>query len=391
MQNQSSIIIEEINLKKDHSFGLNVLIPDNYLIFFEKKTDVALNIYIKKNLDVLKTNFSKLGYKFVYMPLLIEEIEDIEKVLAFYLPQLSCTGIPLLVKDEYKEMIQQQLFKGAFINSVSEVLLPNGSNQQNTFDYSTVLDLFEYNGKLNSGFILFNPHNAVVGFSEPSGLFEEENLDICFKELEIYLHNLTESSFDLAYEDFYISSEDDFEKLDDEAKEIINSIEAKLSNLKDTGQLLLIVPILKRILESQSQNIDLKRTSRLEINVHNKIRLPYFNKEVELSHLTKSVYFLFLKHPEGISLRELGNYRKELHTIYTSISNQLDHDKMTKSIDDVINLETKAIYTHLSRIKSAFYKIMDASHAYYYIVSGNGENDRKVILNPSAIDWSNSV
>jgi len=58
----------------------------------------------------------------------------------------------------------------------------------------------------------------------------------------------------------------------------------------------------------------------------------------------------------------------------------LDYDKMSKSIDDVINLETKAIYTHLSRIKSAFYKIMDASFAQYYIVSGSGENERKVLL-----------
>lgn len=70
------------------------------------------------------------------------------------------------------------------------------------------------------------------------------------------------------------------------------------------------------------------------------------------------MYLLFLKHPQGIKLNELGNYKKELVSIYFSVSNQLDYDKMIKSVDDVINLETKAIYTHLSRIKSAYYKIM---------------------------------
>jgi hypothetical protein len=127
----------------------------------------------------------------------------------------------------------------------------------------------------------------------------------------------------------------------------------------------------------------------MEINSQNKILLPYFKKEVELSHLTKSVYFLFLKHPEGINLKELSNYKKELLNIYTSVSNQLDYDKMAKSIDDVINIETKAIYTHLSRIKSAFYKIMDASFAKYYIVSGSGEEDRKVLFNAYDIAWNN--
>lgn len=94
-----------------------------------------------------------------------------------------------------------------------------------------------------------------------------------------------------------------------------------------------------------------------------------------------------MKHPEGINLKELAKYKKELLTIYVSVSNQLDHDKMIKSIEDVVNLETKAIYTHLSRIKSAFYKIMDASHANHYIVSGNGENNRKVLFNTKAVDW----
>jgi hypothetical protein len=391
MDNQSNIIVEKTRLQTSAGIGCDFNIPDNYLIYFEKNEVIASNRYIKKNWIVLKNSFSKLGYKFVYMPLLIDAIKDVEEILAFYLPQLSCTNIPLFVKDEYEEMILQQLFKGKGNDVISEIEFPGISYQQNTFDYSSVLDLFEYDGKHNSGFILFKPQNAVIGFSESFDISEESNLDIYFKDLENYLKNLSESDIDLAYDDFCIPSENDSERLDDEAKEIINSIEAKLSSLKDTGQLLLIVPILKRIIESQSQSIDLKSTSRLEIDKQNKILLPYFNKEVELSHLTKSVYFLFLKHPEGISLKELVNYRKELITIYTSVSNQLDHDKMTKSIDDVINLETKAIYTHLSRIKSAFYKIMDTTHANYYVVSGNGDNNRKVILNPSAIDWINTV
>ena len=100
---------------------------------------------------------------------------------------------------------------------------------------------------------------------------------------------------------------------------------------------------------------------------------------------------MFLKHPEGINLKELGNYQKELLSIYTSVSNQIDYDKMVKSVEDVVNLETKAIYTHLSRIKSAYYKIMDESFAKYYIVSGYGEEDRKVLFDTTSIVWDSST
>jgi hypothetical protein len=177
------------------------------------------------------------------------------------------------------------------------------------------------------------------------------------------------------------------EKLDEEAVKIVNDLKEKLAALTDSGQLLFIVPILKDLLDKQTEKIDFKSISKIKIDKQNKILLPYFKKEVELSHLTKSIYFLFLKHPEGINLKELENFKKELLTIYISVSNQIDHDKMIKSVEDVVNLETKAIYTHLSRIKSAFYKIMDASHANHYVISGNGEEYRKVLFNTNAIDW----
>jgi hypothetical protein len=179
------------------------------------------------------------------------------------------------------------------------------------------------------------------------------------------------------------------EQLDDDAKEVVQELENKLADLKDSGQLLFLIPVLKDLLNKQSQKIDFNSISKIEIDYQNKIQLPFFKKEVELSHLTKAIYFLFLKHPEGINLKDLGNYKKELLTIYTSVSNQLDYDKMAKSIDDIINLETKAIYTHLSRIKSAFYKIMDASFAKYYIVSGSGEDERIVLFNSKDIIWNN--
>ena len=177
------------------------------------------------------------------------------------------------------------------------------------------------------------------------------------------------------------------EKLDEEATEIVADFKEKLAALADSGQLLFIVPILKDLLNKQTEKIDFNNISKIQIDKQNRILLPYFKKEVELSHLTKSVYFLFLKHPEGINLKEHENIKKELLTIYISVSNQLDHDKLIKSVEDVVNLETKAIYTHLSRIKSAFYKIMDATHANHYIVSGSGEENRKVLFNTNAIDW----
>ena len=263
-------------------------------------------------------------------------------------------------------------------------VFPEEEFTPSSYDYSDILKLIDYKGNFNSGFTLYN---NVVGVSDA---YYEKNsngdFSSFFKEFEDYLAEISNEEGDAMIANAP-PIVDLTEKLDEEAAQIVNDLKEKLAALTDSGQLLFIVPILKDLLDKQTEKIDFKSISKITIDKQNKILLPYFKKEVELSHLTKSVYFLFLKHPEGINLKELENYKKELLTIYISVSNQLDHDKMVKSVDDVVNLETKAIYTHLSRIKSAFYKIMDASHANHYIISGNGEENRKVLFNTNAIDW----
>jgi hypothetical protein len=382
MQNQSNIIIENNVLNWEYKFGIKFSMPSNCIIYFEKENNIALNKYIRNNYDEIRDKFSKHNFSLIFAPLLTNTINDIDKVVEYFLPQLTYYEIPKKVKNQYGEL----MFAKGLNKSIDDLsaVFPEKEFIPSAYDYSDILKLLGYKGHFNSGFTLYN---NVVGVSDA---FYEKNSEIdfssFFKEFEDYLAAISNEEGDamIAYAPPVI---DLTEKLDEEATQIVNDLKEKLATLTDSGQLLFIVPILKDLLDKQTEKIDFKSISKITIDKQNKILLPYFKKEVKLSHLTKSVYFLFLKHPEGINLKELENFKKELLTIYISVSNQLDHDKMVKSIDDVVNLETKAIYTHLSRIKSAFYKIMDANHANHYIISGNGEENRKVLFNTNAIDW----
>jgi hypothetical protein len=386
MQNQSNLVVEEIRLQTQTGFGYNFDIPHNYVVYFEKEQNQELSLYIRQNYEDLKTRFAAIGLNFIYSPLLKKSVRDIEKVIAYYLPQLNYSQIPEKVSEKYKEQNIGKIFTNFLddMNSISDKadFVPMHIKSEE------LLNLIAYEGKISSGLLFFNLYSGAIGVSDSfySNLFS--NYDLFFEEVLFYLKPEQEDfSLGDAMIANFLPALDLTENLDEDAKAVIKDIESRLAELKDSGQLLFVIPILKELLDKQTEKVDFKSISRIQIDKQNKILLPYFKKEVELSHLTKSVYFLFLKHPEGIPLKELGNYRKELLTIYTTVSNQLDHDKMSKSIDDVVNVETKAIYTHLSRIKSAFYKIMDATHAKHYVVSGNGEEKRKVLFNTNAIDW----
>lgn len=391
MLNNSNIIVEEVSLKSKINLGNNLNIPENYVIYFEKEHNKELNLFIRNNYEAIKTKFSALGLNFIYPPFIKVSKIQVEEILSYYTPQFNYYQIPTLAKDSFDQKLLDNALQNAFKDF--DTILNNNITETFKVNSEELLKLFEYDCHIKSGLFFFKFNSGIIGISDYFYSNSDNNYELFFDEALQYLRIEEWGDFALGNGDFSIdlnflpSSYSD--RLDDDAKEVINDVESKLTELKNSGQLLFLIPILKNLLDKHSEKIDLNSISKMEIDYQNKIQLPYFKKEVELSHLTKSIYFLFLKHPEGINLKELGNYKKELLTIYNSVSNQLDYDKMAKSIDDVINLETKAIYTHLSRIKSAFYKIMDASFAKYYIVSGSGVEDRKVLFETKDIIWNN--
>jgi len=102
----------------------------------------------------------------------------------------------------------------------------------------------------------------------------------------------------------------------------------------------------------------------------------YGEIEIKMSHLTKSLYFLFLLKRE-VHLDELKKHKETLFLIYKHISYQEDFDRMEESVDKLLRNENNEIYIHFSRIKSAFCKVIDQEIAKnYYIVGGKGQPKR---------------
>ena len=61
------------------------------------------------------------------------------------------------------------------------------------------------------------------------------------------------------------------------------------------------------------------------------------NTEVKMEPLVKAVYLLFLLHPEGIVLKCLPDYRKELTQLYLLLRPYGMTDRVIQSIKDVTN------------------------------------------------------
>ena len=132
--------------------------------------------------------------------------------------------------------------------------------------------------------------------------------------------------------------------------------------------------------------------SRLVVTKDFRILLPDYNDiEVKMEPLVKAVYFLFLKHPEGIVFKELADYREELLGIYKALKPMGLSKRTIQSIEDVTNPLLNSINEKCARIRSAFVKEFDEGLAKNYFVTGERGEAKKISLPRDLVVWENNV
>ena len=101
------------------------------------------------------------------------------------------------------------------------------------------------------------------------------------------------------------------------------------------------------------------------------VLVDYNHTEIELQPVHKAVYLLFLDHPEGIEFKRLADYRQELLELYMKTARMMDREKITESVDKLVDPLDNAINEKCSRIKRVFLGLMDEYRASYYIISSH--------------------
>ena len=109
--------------------------------------------------------------------------------------------------------------------------------------------------------------------------------------------------------------------------------------------------------------------------------------EVKMEPLVKAVYLLFLSHPEGIVLKCLSDYRKELTHLYLLLRPTGLTDRVLQSIEDVTNPTLNSINEKCARIRKAFSGLLPKSVARYYSISGKRGEVKKIDLVRANVVW----
>ena len=106
-----------------------------------------------------------------------------------------------------------------------------------------------------------------------------------------------------------------------------------------------------------------------------------------LRPLVKTLFILFLKHPEGIILKQRECYREELEKIYGVISPNTDRDDVKARIARLVDLQDNSFSEKTSVLNARLEALLPEGVASEYQIHGYNGCPRKIRLNPLLVHW----
>ena len=328
---------EDLSLPKELSFNKNIPLQlnTNQFIYIESRYNKPLNEYLSKEFESINNRFSEQGYSFIYFPAILQSIIS-------HSMELINNSFPLMNSDFFviKKEVYAKYLKKNFYPYIETINLDGGLLRYiETRGYEHIFEYYQ--------------------FKNPNPLVVEAQIDICLKPSE----KITKPTF----EEYSFTHP---------VTTAIKKINEQMEVLKQSG---VNLKILEPSIFQREENVKL---SRLLINKHYRIFLvDCGGAEIVMRPLPKAVFFLFLKHTEGIQFKHLSDYINELIEIYKKISGRENLDDMVKSIYDIVDPTKNAINEKCSRIREAFLNEIDETMAQNYFITGERGGVKKIVMN----------
>ena len=332
---------------------LQVRLPASFLrcntVLFVRGEDDAVNAFIRKTQAELADRFEDVGYRLLLIPELAFSLE--RSLLSYMFPgvqgELSVEGMYQHIQDIAKLKGQSGfLYKKdskAYFRVVAE-----SSEEDIEADVDAFIDFLSADYLSSEDSVRFS-------------LSRDES--VCYQST-IEASHFPEASPEMP--------------LDDRARKIIaewEKIESKFGISIEDLEIILGYRV---------------KLSHLNITTAGKIILTDWEgrPEVRMDDLTKALYFFYLRHPEGVSLKELRDYESEVLGYYSRITGRDDKEVIKNSVHNLLDPFGNGVNVSISRIKKAFRDVVGDRVAKFYYVDGRYAEKRKIAIDRDLVIWS---
>ena len=161
-----------------------------------------------------------------------------------------------------------------------------------------------------------------------------------------------------------------------------------LDGMEAAELLMLMAKVQERLKRLGCEVEPLAEPVELYIDKHYNISLGGADGHVlALRPLVKTLFILFLKHPEGILLKQRDAYREELEKIYCVISPNTDRDDVKARVARLVDLQDNSFSEKASVLNARLEEMLPEGIASDYQIQGYNGCPRKIHLDPLLVHW----
>ena len=119
-----------------------------------------------------------------------------------------------------------------------------------------------------------------------------------------------------------------------------------------------------------------------------RILLPdRFNTEIRMRPLVKTVFLLFLRHPEGIRFGDLPAYRNEMMDLYRGITRRAGGPEIEQSIDRLVNPRDNSIHEKAANLSATLSRYFRPQELHAYTLTGKAGTPKRIRLDRTLVEW----
>ncbi len=395
-------------------------LPANAVMYLEQDYNHNFNQYIDKYYKSICYMFEAKNYNFIYLPKLVSTI-DFSGSIAFLkhkyplLHHFSDDMLLQLCKNECSQTNMKDLY-GLIIGRMG---LRNHPKPIFVFNYE--IDIFYYGFLRNYLQPITGEKEWYCRFPVRKKNLKVKNLKFGFYEINknkekqfiieignFLIHNVIQDR--LRFKNSKLSSDEDIVKRNAESdpdykfyeeyendKKFIDDMENFLAYnpsyiVADAlmGKIFSKISHYPALMPKIGTFIEKRKHYSLEDNIflspititkNNRLLLKdYNNLEIVLDDLPKAIYLLFLKHPEGILIKDFEKYKTELHDIYQNMSEKTPSDQELEIFNNLFLLKTRTLNFKCHTIRKTILRLVGVIHAKYYIINGSQGKPFKIQL-----------
>ena len=124
-----------------------------------------------------------------------------------------------------------------------------------------------------------------------------------------------------------------------------------------------------------------------EVRITRTLRVYVGTRELKIRPMAKTVLLLFLRHPEGIVLKQISDYRAEMAGYYGRVMRSLDPSDVDRRIQRLLDIFSNELNVNISRVNSALSALVSPTEEKLYRVGGRAGKPKSIPLDRTLVIW----